>query len=166
MKFTLPLTLLSLLFVGCTSTDSLQPVPQIIVSIPQTEIVNKKVIKKKTSTKDKTSKTSKVKHTMRKVEHTNYSDKYMYPEDTKAAKKDPIKKAPVKKVVVAAVKAESNVTKAPKVVKIIKAKNVANKMSKSECISMMGEDKFTHYSKIFDGEAGAIKRCAMLKAMQ
>ena len=39
-------------------------------------------------------------------------------------------------------------------------------MSKSECISMIGQAKFDRYSKRFGGESGAIKRCAILKKLK
>lgn len=39
-------------------------------------------------------------------------------------------------------------------------------MTKSECISMIGNEKFERYSKRFGGEAGAIKRCAILKKLK
>ncbi len=39
-------------------------------------------------------------------------------------------------------------------------------MSKSECISLIGQTKFERYSKRFGGEAGALKRCAILKKLK
>ncbi len=39
-------------------------------------------------------------------------------------------------------------------------------MSRDECISMIGQAKFDRYSKRFGGEAGAIKRCLILKKLQ
>ena len=44
--------------------------------------------------------------------------------------------------------------------------NKASSMTKSECISMIGGDKFERYSKRFGGESGAIKRCAILKRLK
>lgn len=77
---------------------------------------------------------------LKEVEDTNYTDEYMYPEDTKAAKKDPVeKKAPVP------------VTK--------------EGMTKEECISMISQEKFDKYTAIFGSEDASIKRCMMLKAM-
>jgi hypothetical protein len=141
MKLTLALTLLSLLFVGCTSSNSVPPeyrtqVPTIVEKPPVVKAINPKYKK----------------HKMQEVDEKNFSDNYMYPEDGKLAKKDPIKKA--------IPKMENNTTIVPK------TPIASHGMSKSECISMMGEDKFEHYSKMFGGDAGAIKRCAMIKGMQ
>jgi hypothetical protein len=43
---------------------------------------------------------------------------------------------------------------------------LSSSMSKSECISMIGQAKFDRYSKRFGGESGAIKRCAILKKLK
>jgi hypothetical protein len=79
---------------------------------------------------------------LKKVEDTNYSDKYMYPEDTSAAKKDP---------------KEKNIT--PTVA------TTSSVMTKEECISMISQEKFDKYTAMFGSEAASIKRCTMLKAM-
>jgi len=78
---------------------------------------------------------------LKKVDETNYSDKYMYPEDTAAAKKDPIVK-----------------TETPAL--------STNSMNKAECISMISQEKFDKYTAMFGSEAASIKRCTMLKAMR
>jgi hypothetical protein len=39
-------------------------------------------------------------------------------------------------------------------------------MSKESCIEMIGQEKFDKYTRMLGGEAGAIKRCTMLKAMK
>ena len=44
--------------------------------------------------------------------------------------------------------------------------NNATSMTRSECISMIGSDKFERYSKRFGGDSGAIKRCAILKRLK
>ncbi len=80
---------------------------------------------------------------MKKVEDKNYSDTYMYPEDNSSAKKDPIKVNPS--------------TPAP---------TTTTSMTKEECISMIGEEKFTKYTQMLGSEASSIKRCSMLKAMK
>jgi len=46
------------------------------------------------------------------------------------------------------------------------APKLSTSMSRSECISMIGQAKFDRYSKRFGGEAGAIKRCAILKKLK
>jgi len=76
---------------------------------------------------------------LKEVQDGNYSSAYMYPEDK---------------------------VKKEKVVKVAEAETTANAMSKEECISMMGQEKFDKYTQMFGNEASSIKRCAMLKAMQ
>ena len=39
-------------------------------------------------------------------------------------------------------------------------------MNKTECIGMIGEAKYKHYTQMFGSEAAAIKRCAMIRAMK
>lgn len=46
------------------------------------------------------------------------------------------------------------------------APKLQTNMSKSECISLIGQTKFERYSKRFGGEAGALKRCAILKKLK
>ncbi len=46
------------------------------------------------------------------------------------------------------------------------APKLQTSMSKRECISMIGQTKFERYSKRFGGEAGALKRCAILKKLK
>ena len=77
---------------------------------------------------------------LKEVKDTNYSDTYMYPEDGAAAKKDPV------------------VVDTP-------VATTSAAMSKNECISMIGQEKFDKYSTMFGSEDASIKRCAMLKAM-
>ena len=82
----------------------------------------------------------KKKITLKEVEDTNYTDDYMYPEDTKAAKKDPVemqKGTPIS----------------------------TGAMSKEECIAMISQEKFDKYTAMFGSEQASIKRCTMLKAM-
>jgi len=141
MKFTLTLTSLSLLFIGCTTSNSLPP--QYRQQAP-------KIAEQPTLVK--VTRDTRTKHKMQKVDEQNFSDSYMYPEDGKLAKKDPVKK------IVASV--EPNTTTTPKV------EVLSHGMSKDECILMMGEEKFAHYAQMFGGDTGAIKRCAMLKAMR
>ena len=47
-----------------------------------------------------------------------------------------------------------------------KSKIKTDTMTKEECISMLGEDKFAKYSKMFGSESASIKRCVLLKAMK
>ncbi len=83
---------------------------------------------------------------LKEVEDTNFSSEYMYPE-TKTKKAKPV----------AVAKVDSTETTAP-------AASTSN-MSRGECISMIGQEKFDKYTQMLGDEASAIKRCKMLKAM-
>jgi len=74
---------------------------------------------------------------LKKVEDTNYSSDYMYPDDKRA-----------------------------KNTQIARSTSTAISMNKTECIAMIGESKFERYTQMFGSEAAAIKRCAMIRAMQ
>ncbi len=76
---------------------------------------------------------------LKKVEDTNFNSEYMYPQ-TK--------------------------TKTEKVQPLTNTTSTTSSMTKEACISMIGEDKFNKYTKMFGNEASSIKRCAMLKAMK
>jgi len=78
---------------------------------------------------------------LKEVEDTNFSSEYMYP---KAKRK--------KEKTVKVAKAEA--TKAP-----------SSSMTKAECISMIGQNKFDKYTQMLGSETSAIKRCQMIKAM-
>jgi len=73
---------------------------------------------------------------LKKVEDTNYSSKYMYPQTKK-------KKVKSTKVVI------SN-----------------TKMTKTECISMITQTRFDRYTQMLGSEEASLKRCEMLKAMR
>jgi len=77
---------------------------------------------------------------LKEVKDTNYSDTYMYPEDSAAAKKDTVVE-------------KENITPSN------------NTMTKEACISMISQEKFDKYTAMFGSEEASIKRCAMLKAM-
>jgi PBP1b-binding outer membrane lipoprotein LpoB len=112
-----------------------QPQPVVKVKKP----AKKKVKAKKRHVPAKPKKNIKLK----KVEDNNFSSEYMYPGE---------KKKKEKSVEVAKVDpAETAIS--------------ANDMSKSECISMIGAEKFDKYTQMLGDEASAIKRCKMLKAM-
>ena len=78
---------------------------------------------------------------LKKVEDTNYASHYMYPEDTKAAKKDPT-----------LTHTTTNTTMPA--------------MTKEMCISMIGQEKFDRYTTMLGSEDSSIKRCAILKAIR
>jgi len=81
----------------------------------------------------------KAKHALKEVEDTNFSPEYMYP---KTASKSPTTHT----------EEETSM--------------VEQTMSKAECIEMIGQEKFDRYSRMFGGEEGALRRCALLKAMK
>ena len=76
---------------------------------------------------------------LKEVEDDNFSSDYMYPDANKKPEK-------IEKVV-----AEEPAT--------------VKEMSKAECVSMLGQEKFDKYAQMFNGDAGAIKKCKMLKAL-
>jgi len=131
MKLTLTLIITLGLFVGCGSRHS----PRIIEKKPQPVVQQEQYMVQQSKLPPAPKKHIKLKE----VKDTNYSDTYMYPEDTAAAKKDPVIKTPT-------------VT--------------SNSMSKEECIAMISQEKFDKYSVMFGSEAASIKRCTMLKAMK
>ncbi|MDQ7084133.1 MAG: hypothetical protein Q9M36_04025 [Sulfurovum sp.] len=133
MKSLSLLMILTLVFSGCSRRHTVVP-PQATVT-PIAPVLTPKAVPRPPYKK----------HKMKTVQNTNYTDAYMYPEDTSLAKKDPVIKAPI---------ATQTAT------------TVTNTVSKEECISMIGEDKFNRYTQMLGSEASSIKRCAMLKAMK
>ncbi len=76
---------------------------------------------------------------LKEVQDNNFSSAYMYPEDN---------------------------VKKEEVVKVAEAQSIVNGMSKEECISMIGKEKFSQYADMFGDETSSIKRCAMIKSMR
>jgi|LGOV01.1.fsa_nt_gb hypothetical protein len=103
-------------------------------------------VEKKVKKKSTRAKAPKKDIKLKEVEDSNFSSEYMYPE-TKKKKEKPVTIA----------KADSTETVTP-------AASTSN-MSKGECISMIGQEKFDKYTQMLGDEASAIKRCKMLKAM-
>jgi hypothetical protein len=131
MKLTLTLASILLLVVGCGSrTGTPQVKSQPIVEI-QTEVLPtpKLPVPPKKDLK------------LKEIKDSNYSDKYMYPEDTKAAKKDPVV-----------------------VTKTVPSTH-SSAMTKEECISMISQEKFDKYTTMFGSQSASLKRCTMIKAM-
>ena len=95
------------------------------------------VVKKRPKPEIKTPKPPKVVHEFKEVEDNNFSPDYMYPETPKKTKKS----------------TQSDCLPVTTV-------------SRSECISMIGQEKFERYTQMLGGEEGAIKRCTLLKAMK
>ena len=81
----------------------------------------------------------KTKHTLKEVEDNNFSPEYMYPQTP----------------------SKSHVTHPASDTEAVRPT-----MSKSVCIEMIGQEKFDHYSRMLGGEEGALRRCALLKAMK
>lgn len=75
------------------------------------------------------------------VQAENYTSEYMYPEN---------------KVQPALVNKDNQVEQSTEM----------EDMTKEECIGMIGQEKFEQYTEMFSGEAAAIKRCTILKAMR
>lgn len=81
---------------------------------------------------------------LKEVEDENFSSEYMYPETDKKSRKKSEEKI--------------NTTKIPTV-------SPAAAMTNTECISMIGQEKFDKYTQMLGSEAGAVKKCAMLRAL-
>jgi hypothetical protein len=47
-----------------------------------------------------------------------------------------------------------------------RSKSAAKKMTKSECISLIGESKYNAYVQKYGGEKGALRRCLILKRLR
>lgn len=103
--------------------------------VQQTKEVKKKVKKQYTPPPPKKN------IELKKVEDENFSSEYMYPETKK-------KKAKVQKP------ETSNIAAAPTAT-----------ITKSECIGMIGQEKFDKYAQMYGGESASLKKCKMLKAL-
>jgi len=76
---------------------------------------------------------------LKEVEDENFSSDYMYPDANKKPEK-------IEKLVAETPAADTD-------------------MTRTECISMLGQEKFDKYAEMFNGDAGAIKKCKMLKTL-
>jgi hypothetical protein len=81
-------------------------------------------------------------HQLEEVQDTNFNPEYMYPKTPKKSHKEPTKQSDAAPVV------------------------SSSTMNKEACIAMIGQEKFDKYTQMLGGEAGAIKRCSMLKTMK
>jgi len=81
---------------------------------------------------------------LKEVEDKNFSSEYMYPD---AKKKETTK--------IAKSTTPETSESAP----------IEGSMNNSECIAMIGQEKFDKYSEIYGGSSGALKKCKMLKAL-
>jgi hypothetical protein len=146
-----------IIFSGCNSrTQTIQlqnknAKQALIIQQQQAQIdaLNKKMTKKK-RVRVKRQRTTKVPTPpkknikLKKVEDNNYSSGYMYPGQAKKKPQKPVKLAKAMPV----------------------ATPSSSSMGKSECVAMIGADKFAKYTQMFGSEAASIKRCKMLKAMK
>jgi hypothetical protein len=143
MKYTISsISVLVLLFNGCSQIPELS-VPEKKSNFIKHKDHNVTAPKPKHTTK-------KIKHTIPKkpkkkiklktVEDQNFSPDYMYPTTSKTTKKiaqiQPIKDTPAQ----------------------------TSAMSKDECISMIGQERFDRYIQLLGSQSSAIKRCQMIKA--
>ena len=132
----------SLLFVGCVQQPAVELEKKVEVKPkPKVKAKPKSKYKKKKYTAPKAPKKN-IK--LKKVEDSNFSSEYMYPEAKKKKVNSP--------AVVKTPKADTPTTSA-----------VA--MSRGECISMIGQEKFDKYTQMLGSEASAMKKCKMLKSM-
>jgi len=129
------LLILPLFFTGCGSTSN--PYQQRASQLPPKEVVTPVTLPPIRRTY----------HTIKKVEDTNFSDSYMYPQTKSVVKKE--------KVTPTLAVATPETT----------TPTVQTGMTKVACIAMLGEEKFNKYTQMFGSEAASIKRCTMLQAM-
>ena len=61
---------------------------------------------------------------------------------------------------------EQPIVKVEKKITVQPVVSVSSKMTKNECIGMIGEEKFLKYTQMFGSESASLKRCKMLKAMK
>jgi len=136
MKLWIPILSASLLMLGCTTQKN---TPEVKGSVETVKDV------KPTKTYAPAPPRKKIK--LKKVEDSNFSSEYMYPETNTKKEKS-----------VAVVQTDSIKVSAPEPA-------TAATMDKGECIAMIGQEKFDKYTQMLGGETSAIKRCQMLKAM-
>jgi hypothetical protein len=105
-----------------------------------------KVAKKQTTKVNHATPAPKKNIKLKEVEDDNFTSEYMYPttskKDTKTAKPE-------------VETTEAVTTIAP----------ASSSMSKQECISMIGQEKFDKYAQMYGGETAPLKKCKMLKTL-
>lgn len=125
-----------MLFVGCAQKAD----PKIDIIVADKNITTEIVKEKKIPKKKYYPAPPKKKIKLKKVKDDNFENEYMYPEDKKKKKKPTVAKVEIKK------------DTAP--------------MTRTECLSMIGQEKFDKYTTMFGSEASTLKRCSILKAMK
>lgn len=135
IKLLLVLFTFSLLTLGCTNQQNIAP-----------KQVAPKVKKHKTKTHRSHVAPPKKEVELKEVEDTNFSSDYMYPQTDKKSVKE----------------TETDIVST---VKVPVAQNTIPSISKEECISMIGQEKFDKYAQMYGGEEASIKKCKMLKTL-
>jgi len=140
------LSILSLLLLGCNEIPQI-PQPQVPHNksnfiTPKdnnfTKPIEQNITKEKPKYKKQTiPKAPKKDIKLKKVEDNNFSPDYMYPTVT----------------------AKKKTTTTP-----LANKSIPSSITKEECISMIGQDRFDRYVKMLGSQDSAIKRCQMIKA--
>jgi hypothetical protein len=87
---------------------------------------------------------------LKKVEDNNFSSGYMYPQTRSKPKPKPVVK-------LAQASTDPVASATP---------TTSSVMGKTECVAMIGQEKFDKYTQMFGSESASIKRCKMLKAMR
>ncbi len=129
-----------LFFTGCT-TQNTRVAPKIDQAANISD--NEKNTTKETISKKIPQKPKKI-IALKKVEDNNFSPEYMYPEDNAKEMK-----------VAADAQETSTPPEAPGPI-----------ITKEECISMIGQEKFDKYTALLGSEEASIKRCQMIKKVQ
>ena len=141
MRHLVSIPVAMLIFTGCIRYNTIPAAPYAAVEPPAPPVE-----KTSTPTPPKSAPLAQKSHAHKPkpkpvpVEDDNFSPEYMYPQtDTpKSAKKK---------------QTQNNTAALPAI-------------DKKTCISMIGEEKFKRYTEMLGGEAGALKRCALLRSMQ
>jgi len=135
--------IISIFFIGCNEIPQIpQPhVPQNKSNFIQPKDINTSKPMEQNRTKypkQATIKAPKKNIKLKKVEDNNFSPEYMYPTVAKKQTKTPTTK--------------------------IVSDNTTTSVTKEECISMIGQERFDRYVQMLGSQNAAIKRCQMIKA--
>ena len=142
-KITLALTTTMLIFTACSNQEQVRHINK--------QMCDENQIKKETVHRKRVPKPPKKHVTLKKVEDENFSADYMYPTTKKSNTKE---KVELSKNI------ETNQTK-EEVVVLTKS----SAMTKEECISMVGQEKFDSYTEMYGNIGSTLKKCKMLKEL-
>ena len=112
----------------------------------QVRYINKKIIDEKKTKVVDIPKPPKRYVKLQKIEDENFSSDYMYPDTKKSTAKVKVQK-----------NIDSNKTS--------EMVNTSITMTKEECISMIGQEKFDNYTQMYGDTNLALKKCKMLKEL-